>query len=119
MSVSNQGSGVVSELEKAAMRGEPMPDGLSLVDQVYFQGLAHLYARFHLKVIDRATGSREKGQMSYQYDLSKRSQEFESKMAKYHAELRKQTEGALNRYRKERTLEAADNLANVLEGKLQ
>ena len=114
MSVSNQGSGVVSELEKAAMRGEPMPDGLSLVDQVYFQGLAHLYARFHLKVIDR-----EKGQMLYQHDLSKRSQEFESKMAKYHAELRKQTEGALNRYRKERTLEAADNLANVLEGKLQ
>ncbi len=119
MSVSNQGSGVVSELEKAAMRGEPMPDGLSLVDQVYFQGLAHLYARFHLKVIDRATGSREKGQMSYQYDLSKRSQEFESDLAKWHADLRKSIEGALSRYRKERTLEAADALADVLEGKLQ
>ena len=119
MSVSNQGSGVVSELEKAAMRGEPMPDGLSLVDQVYFQGLAYLYARFRLKVIDRATGSREKGQMLYQRDLRERSQKFESELAKWHSELRKQIEGALNRYRKERTLEAADNLANVLEGKLQ
>lgn len=95
-----------------------MPDGLSLVDQVYFQGLAHLYARFHLKMIDRVTGSLEKGQMSYQHDLSKRSQEFESKLAKYHAELRKQMEGALSRYRKERTLEAADNLANVLDGRM-
>ena len=47
----------ISDLERAAMHGKPMPDGLSLIDQVYFQGLAYLYARFRAGMITREQGS--------------------------------------------------------------
>ena len=50
--------GVVSDLERLAMRGEEMPDGLSLADQEFFQGLAYIYSRYRMKVIYRATVSR-------------------------------------------------------------
>ena len=43
----------LNELERTAMRGEPMPGGLSLVNQVYFQGLKYLYAQFRAGFIDR------------------------------------------------------------------
>lgn len=48
------------ELEHAAMRGDPMPEKLCLVDQVYFQGLSSLYARFRSGSITRERGSMEK-----------------------------------------------------------
>lgn len=48
------------ELEHAAMRGDPMPEKLCLVDQVYFQGLSSLYARFRSGTITRERGSMEK-----------------------------------------------------------
>ena len=35
---------MVSELEKLAMRGEPMPEGLNLTDQRFYQSLSLLYA---------------------------------------------------------------------------
>ena len=37
--------GVVSDLERLAMRGEEMPDGLSLADQEFYQGYAYINAR--------------------------------------------------------------------------
>ena len=44
-------------LKSEPCRGDMMPDGLSLAEQELFQGLSYLYARYHLKVIDRATGA--------------------------------------------------------------
>lgn len=114
----SQGTGVVSRLEKLAMKGEPMPEGLSLVDQMFFQGMAYLYARFHLKVIDRNTGSREKGLLIYEHDKEARSAAFSSDLAAHRSEVIRATETALCRYRKERTLEAADVLADVLDGRV-
>ena len=60
----------LDELERIAMRGGPMPAGLTLPNQVYFQGLSYLYARFRAGFIDRDCGSAEKGKMLYQRDLA-------------------------------------------------
>lgn len=38
------------------------------------------------------------------------------RLARWYADLRKNIEAAQNRYRKERTLEAADMLSDVLDG---
>nr|DAZ70666.1 MAG TPA: hypothetical protein [Caudoviricetes sp.] len=111
-------TGVVSELEKRAMRGDMMPDGLSLAEQELFQGLSYLYARYHLKVIDRATGSREKGALKHTFALRKSSEEFERRLAEQRSTILQTTETAITRYRKERTLEAADALADAVDGVL-
>lgn len=112
------GAGVVSELERLAIRGEPMPDGLNLTDQWFFQSLSLLYARYRAGFIDRAAGSREKGQILYQRDLEGRQREMDGKLIRHHIELTRAIEGAQNAYRKERTLENADRLSAALDGRL-
>ena len=108
----------LDELERIAMRGEPMPKDLTLPNQMYFQGLAYLYARFRAGFIDRERGSAEKGKMLYQRDLAERKEASSSKLAKHHAEQTKVVESAQNAYHKERTLENADRLSAALDGRL-
>ena len=48
--------------------------------------------------------------MIYEYDRRKRMAEGTERLARCHADLRKNIEAAQNRYRKERTLEAAVRL---------
>ena len=108
--------GVVSDLERLAMRGEEMPDGLSLADQEFFQGLAYIYARYRMKVIDRATGSREKGKLRHAYEQRKNLEEFQKKLADKRSKTLRETESAITRYRKERTLEAAVMVADLVDG---
>ena len=108
----------LNELERTAMRGEPMPGGLSLVNQVYFQGLKYLYAQFRAGFIDREHGSQDKGKMLYERDLWERKEDSNSKLALWHANLRRNIESAQIHYRKERTLENADRLSAALDGRL-
>lgn len=118
MAECGEGIAMVSELERLAMRGEPMPEGLSLTDQRFFQSLSLLYARYRAGFIDRAAGSREKGQILYQRDLEGRQREMDDKLIRHHVELTRAIEGAQNAYRKERTLENADRLSAALDGRL-
>ena len=112
------GAGVVSELERLAIRGEPMPDGLNLTDQWVFQSLSLLYARYRAGFIGRDTGSREKGQILYQRDKEMRQREMDGKLILHHVELNRAMEAAQNAYRKSRTLENADRLSAALDGRL-
>ena len=96
-----------------------MPDGLSLADQWFFQGLAYLYARFRSGQISREQGSKEKGAMLYQHDKAVRNEQFEGKMISWHVALTKDIEAAQNAYRKSRTLENADRLSAALDGRLR
>lgn len=114
----SNGTGVVLEFERPAMNGHPMPDGLPLEDQAMFQALSLLYARYRRGEITREMASGEKGKLLYEYDRRKRMAKSADALASWHAELRKSIEGAQCRYRKERTLEAADDLSAVLDGRL-
>lgn len=55
-----QNAGMVSELEKSAMRGDPMPDGLCLPDQALYQALRELYRCYRAKSITREDAKKEK-----------------------------------------------------------
>lgn len=113
-----QGTGVVLAYENAAMTGDPMPEGLCLEDQLTFQALSLLYARYHIGRISREDAVREKGRLVYEHDRRMRMAAADRELNTWHVDLRKEIEGAQCRYRKERTLEAADALSAVLDGRL-
>lgn len=102
--------------ERAAMRGDPMPDGLRLYEQSAFQALRHLYAMYHRKAISRDDAAREKDQIRFQYDRAKADFETNRKNILAHAKLWKEIESAANRFGRERTLENAEAFVQAVYG---
>lgn len=107
---------IVLPYEKMAIHGDPMPDGLDLVDQHMYQSLCLLYARYHRKEISRDFASAEKGKMLYRYHKDKEALESSKKMARWQVYLWHNIESAQSRFRRERTIEAAENLSLTLDG---
>lgn len=105
--------------ERKAQAGEEMPDSLSLEEQLAYQALALLYARFRLKQIDRATGSAEKGKIGYELEHRTRQADMRHRLLEWHTKLTKDIEAAANAYRKNRTIENADRLVDILDGFLR
>ena len=56
----SKSTGIVRPYEQAAMRGDPMPEGLKSYDITMFQNLSRLYERYRRKMIDREQATREK-----------------------------------------------------------
>lgn len=102
--------------EKEAMRGEPMPKDLSLVDQMAYQALASMHSRFRSGAITREQGALEKQKLSLEYNKAVNQRQRESNMAQHYAEQNIRIESAANSYAKERTLENADKLYKALYG---
>ena len=109
---------MVFPFEREAANGEPMPDGLSLVDQCAFYFLQTMYQGLRAGTKTREQAAEEKGRMTYQYDKEKRTMGHWQKMGDYWAERYKQVEAAQIAYRKNRTLENADRLSAALDGRL-
>lgn len=104
----------ISDLERAAMKNEPMPDGLKFYDQMYFQALRYLYLQYHAQQISREQGTKEKQKMKVARDRLARESESVLAYSKYYAD----TYATLSRhsiaYAKERTLEHADAIYEAL-----
>lgn len=98
--------------ERAAMRREEMPDGLSYPDQLLFLALRSLYAQLKAGIIDRPVGIAEKKKLLETY----RVQTFNWQMGEAFTRQIKATEHARSAYRKERSLENADKLLAALDG---
>lgn len=113
MAESEQSSGVILPWEKAAIRGDEMPDGLSYPDQILFLCLRNLYAQKRAGIIDRAAAVREKNKLLDEY----RVYQFREQMGEEWVEQIKLTEIARAEYRKNRTLENADKLVEIIEGR--
>lgn len=109
---------VVFPFEREAARGEPMPDGLSLPNQMAYQTLCAIYARIRLGTISRQQAEKEKGAMLYLYDKGTRDEAFQRKLTVWQVDLFHAIEAAQSNYRKNRTLENADRLSAVLDGRL-
>ena len=107
---------MVSELERAAMNGEPMPEGLCQIDQSYFQGLSLLYARFRSGLLSREAGSAEKKMLQKSRDDALRERQFGERCMDHAVKLWQEVEGAANQYARERTLEHADQLYQAVYG---
>lgn len=115
--------GEVSALELAAMRGEPMPGGLSLVDQTFFQGLARIYQRYRSGVITREQGSAEKKQMEIERRKTMDRTALENRQRQRSARLWKDVERWAAEYVKARkavnstdAIAAADHMWEAIYG---
>ena len=113
MSEDKNSTGVVLPWEKQAQRGDPMPDGLEYPDQVLYQALAHLYARYRMKTITREQASIEKKKLLEEYELYK----FWDGLEKEWVEIIRLTELARAEFRKNPTVENGWKLIQIIEGR--
>lgn len=98
--------------EKIAMAGGEMPSGLDYPDQILFLQLRLLYESYKRKLIDRDVATREKVELLRVYEAHK----IVDNMGKEWVDQIKRTELARAEYRKNKTIENADNLLSCVEG---
>jgi hypothetical protein len=98
--------------ERIAMAGGEMPDGLKWYDQQMFLNLRLLYFQYIKGIIDRSTATTEKAKLLREWESQKwldgQTWDIAKKIAK--------TEKARQEYRKNRTLENADEIIFAFEG---
>lgn len=104
----------ISDLERVAMKNEPMPDGLKIYDQMYFQALRYLYLQYHAQQISREQGTKEKQRMKVERDRLARESKSVMAYSKYYANAYKTLAQSSIAYAKERTLEHADAMYEAL-----
>lgn len=109
-------SGYVFPWEREAMRGEEMPDELSLYDQMAYISLRTLYHDYHEKRLDRETASAEKRRIVGAWQRAKDTADFQRKLAFFSARVFKDTEAAKIAVRKDPSPENAIRLCNVMDG---
>lgn len=98
--------------ERAAMRGDPMPDGLTGAEQLLFQGLSLLYARLHMGAIDRDMARREKVKLVQQYENAA----FDYALWARTAALWKTLEAPMAAFREKSSVENAKRCMELLYG---
>jgi len=98
--------------EQQAKRNEPMPEGLSLTDQMAYQTLAELAARYKMGAVSAEQAKRERAELDRAYAIRLACDEA----SRWSVELRKRIEIAHAKYRKDPTLENAKLLSDVIDG---
>jgi len=98
--------------EQQAKRNEPMPDGLSLTDQMAYQTLAELAARYKKGAVSAEQAKRERAELDRAYAMRLACDEA----AKWMVDLRVKIEIAHSKYRKDPTPENAKLLSDVIDG---
>ena len=98
--------------EKIAMAGGEMPKGLEYPDQILFLELRLLYDSYKRKMIDREKATQEKVELLRTYEAHK----IVDGCGKEWVDQIKRTELARAEYRKNKTIENADNLLVCVEG---
>ena len=106
-------TGTVLPWEKDAMAGLEMPDGLSYPDKILYLELRMLYHQYYQKVIDRDIATKEKKKLLDEYRVN----QFREEMGNQWVEVVRLTDIARCDYKKNRTLENADRLIEIIEGK--
>lgn len=112
----NQGSGMVFEFERQAMNGDPVPHGLSQVDQLFYLQLRALYYQYRSGWITRDKGTEDKKRLLSEYRKRLDSEKFRDDLTKWHGVLRKRIEAAHAEYRKNPTPENAKKLSLAIDG---
>ena len=99
--------------ERQAMNGDEMPDGLGYPEQILYLSLRLLYKSLRLGAIERPTAIVEKKKLMDEYRLYK----FREQMGDEWVEIIRLTELGRAEYWKNRTLENADKVMLILEGR--
>lgn len=101
--------------EEAAMKNEPMPENLSVFESVIYVFLRMLYWSLHNGIISREQGQKEKDKTLKKFDKLFAAMKFERRCWENSAKRTLSVNHAMMMYRKNRTLENADNIVNQLE----
>lgn len=109
----DEATGIVLPWEKDAMAGLEMPKGLPYPDQILYLCLRNLYSQYFKKIIDRETATKEKKKLLDEY----RCYQFREEMGNHWVEVIRITDLARCEYKKNRTLENADRLVEIIEGR--
>lgn len=104
------------KVELAAMKGERMPDGLDIFDQLRFHGLSYIYFDWKKKVISKEAASEYKQSLLKELDFLRKEKEFAIRCWDSACRVYQQTEAARNAYCTNRTLENADAIIAALDG---
>jgi len=102
--------------EQEARRGEAMPEGLSLADQMAYTALRNIYGGYRDKRVDRETAAREKRLLRRAWERAKEAEAFDSRAALFRAQVLRDTERAKTAVRKNPTPGNALLLCDVLDG---
>lgn len=102
------------EYEKEAYRGDPVPDGLGVLDTFGFIALRSLYAQLRKGEITRSQAEQDKGKLCYVLDKEKRVAAADRQLAEQSTKMYRNIEGAANAYGRERTVENADRLYEAI-----
>lgn len=104
------------ELEKLAMRGMPMPENLTLYQQMFFQCMENLYARYKRKYISKEKAIQEKRAVYRKTKEYKRLFDLYSRSIKETARFWKEIELQGSRYAKNKTIQNADSFYDAVYG---
>lgn len=105
----------VSEFERAAMHGKPMPENLPAAEQVKYIGLLCLYWGARRDVFSRQQGSEYKQRLLRALNGFDGNREKERRLWESSLERTMQIDRALQKYRANSTPENASALADSLE----
>lgn len=100
------------EFEDSAKRCEPMPEGLTLEEQMVYQILAALTVRYRAGAISAELAVKERRLADAAYDKAVQ----DGRLVDWCVRLRRGVERALSDYQREPTIEHADRLAGVING---
>lgn len=98
--------------ENKAKRCEPMPDGLKQSEQLAYQSIALLAARYRLGGLsdEQAVADRKKIDKRYLIDAANEG------YIQWTVDVRRRVEMAVNRFRREPNIANANVMADVLDG---
>ncbi|MBQ1241870.1 MAG: hypothetical protein IIX99_01550 [Oscillospiraceae bacterium] len=98
--------------ENKAKRCEPMPDGLKQSEQLAYQSIALLAARYRLGGLsdEQAVADRKKIDQRYLIDAANEG------YIQWTVDVRRRVEMAVNRFRREPSIANANVMADVLDG---
>ena len=102
--------------ERAAMRGDEMPEGLSLPDQLAYTALRNVYHAYYNKIISRDVATAEKNRIRHQHTTVTNTMAFQEKLCAHHVLVTRETEGAKSAFRKNPTVENGLRLCNAMDG---
>ena len=101
--------------EKDAKNNAPMPDGLTEHEALIFSFLRNLYWSLQKGIITAEQAQKEKNKTIKKMEEGRKAREFERRLWENSARRTMAAERAMTIYRKNRTLENADELVSRLE----
>lgn len=107
----------IDEICAAAWNGA-IPSGLTIEQELFCLRMIRLYGRFKSGGINQDNATIEKAKEVKKYNDSVKLKEFDRKKSDHTVSMWRDMEGLVSAYRKNRTLEIADKLADATQGKV-